>query len=100
MKGEPFYNLNVSMALFADTREQLEAWSRKLENICRDAGLQINRSRWQHEDGMLALLPLNQNTMGMHERNVTLDALTNLFPFTEESLWKTVPNPLHLKLFQ
>ncbi|NJM40816.1 MAG: hypothetical protein HC853_08615 [Anaerolineae bacterium] len=86
VQGEPFYYLTVCMALFADTREHLDEWSQKLESHARDAGITLGRGRWQHEDGMLALLPHNLNTLGNHRRNARLDALTNMFPFVGDEI--------------
>ena len=84
--GDPFYHVTVVIGLFAGSREQLDAASTELENQCRNCGLTIDRAKWQHEHGMLALLPHNMNTLGNHHRNARLETLTNMFPFLGDEI--------------
>jgi type IV secretory pathway VirB4 component len=81
VEGDPFYYLTAALGLVAHDKPDLDAWSEKLEALCGDAGLIIDRAIWQQQEGLLALLPHNMNTLGNHQRNARLDTLMNLFPF-------------------
>jgi type IV secretory pathway VirB4 component len=81
IEGEPFYLLTATLGLAARSKEELDRWSEKLENQCRDAGLVIDRAIWEQDRGLLSLLPHNVNLLGNHQRNARLDTLMNLFPF-------------------
>ena len=81
IEGEPFYYLSAALGLLAASKADLDRWSERLENQCRDAGLMIDRAVWEQDKGLLALLPHNANALGNHERNARLDTLMNLFPF-------------------
>jgi hypothetical protein len=81
VEGEPFYYLTAVLGLVAGSRMDLDAWSERLESLCQDAGLIIDRALWQQQEGLLALLPHNLNTLGNHQRNARLDTLMSLFPF-------------------
>ena len=81
IEGEPFYYLSAALGLIAASKDDLDRWSEKLENQCRDCGLMIERAVWEQDKGLQALLPHNANTLGNHERNARLDSLMNMFPF-------------------
>lgn len=84
IEGEPFYFLTAVLGLFGRSREDLDQWSEKLEALCRDAGMVVDRALWQQDQGLIALLPHNLNTLGSHARNVRLDTLTAMFPFVSD----------------
>lgn len=86
IEGEPFYFLTAVLGLTARSREELDEWSDRLEALCRDAGMVIDRAVWQQDRGLIALLPHNLNMLGNHQRNVRLDTLASMFPFVSDEI--------------
>jgi type IV secretory pathway VirB4 component len=81
VRGEPFYFLTMVLGLHAGSKAELDALSAQLESQCLDAGLLIDRALWQQDEGIEAMLPINSNKLGNHQRNARLETLANLFPF-------------------
>lgn len=86
VKGEPFYFLSAVVGLTASSEEELAKLSRKLEDLCRDAGITLHRAVAEQDDGLLSLLPISLNMLGNHQRNVRLDTLTPMFPFVGDEI--------------
>ena len=81
VEGEPLYFVTTCLALFGASKEDLDNWSRKLEDLCRDAGIVIDRAAWQQDRGLVAMLPHNIDALRNHQRNARLDTIANLFPW-------------------
>ncbi len=86
IEGEPFFFFTMVFALFGSSQVDLDEWSLKLEDIFREASIVVDRAVWQQKKGLTAMQPLNRNTLGNHQRNMPLDALTKFFPFTGEEV--------------
>jgi hypothetical protein len=82
VEGQPFYYLTVALSLFAGSKAQLDELSDGLEDIFRAASIVADRVRWDQLPSLTAMQPLNLNTLGEHQRNMPLEALTQFFPFT------------------
>jgi hypothetical protein len=94
VENHPFYYLTVVFGLTGSSREDLERWTARIEQLFADAGLTCDRAINQHEDALKCLLPHAMNELGNHRRNIRLDSLKNLFPFTGEEVVQ--PNGLFL----
>lgn len=86
VQGEPFYFLTAVLGMVARSKKDLDDWSERLENLCQDAGIVIDRALWQQEEGLESLLPINSNRLGNHQRNATLDTLACMFPFVGDEI--------------
>jgi hypothetical protein len=82
IEQEPFFYLTVAFALYGKSKDDLDYWSVKLEEIFRESGMVVDRAVRQQRIGLIALQPLNTNTLGAHQRHVPLDGLAQFFPFT------------------
>lgn len=86
VENHPFYYLTVVFGLTGSSKEDLERWTARIEQLFADAGLTCDRAINQHEDALKCLLPHALNELGNHRRNIRLDSLRNLFPFTGEEV--------------
>ena len=82
IEQEPFFYLTVAFGLYGKSKDDLDYWSLKLEEIFRESGMIVDRAVRQQRIGLQALQPLNHNTLGAHQRHVPLDGLAQFFPFT------------------
>ena len=85
-EGHPFYYITVAIGIVGDSPEDLDQWSRRLEQLLEDAGLAYSRAINEHESALHTLLPEARNELGNHRRNARLDTLKCLFPFTGEEV--------------
>jgi hypothetical protein len=89
VENHPFYYLTVVFGLAGSSKEELDRWTTRIEQQFSDAGLVCDRAINQHEDALKCLLPHAMNELGNHRRNIRLDSLKNLFPFTGEEVVQT-----------
>lgn len=86
VEGDPFFYLTAVFGVFGETKDELDGWSKQLEALFYESGMVCDRALWQHQEGIHALLPQAMNTLGNHQRNVRLDSLRHLFPFTGDEI--------------
>ncbi|NJM39245.1 MAG: hypothetical protein HC853_00025 [Anaerolineae bacterium] len=82
IEGEPWYIFTMAVSLYGTSKDDLDEWSLKLEDIFREGGIVFDRAVRQQKKGLTAMQPININTLGNHQRNMPVRALTHFFPFT------------------
>jgi hypothetical protein len=91
--GDPFFEVTLTLVLFARSKQALDEQSLALEELCRGAGLEIRRARERQDLGLEAVMPLNSDGMRDYRRNMRKLALRNLFPFVGSEL--VMPNGVY-----
>ncbi|MBN2432674.1 MAG: ATP-binding protein [Acidobacteria bacterium] len=84
MGDETIYMLGWYLAVFAPDRTSLDRTSDRFEDTLRETGVQFYRASARQLDGVHSLLPLGADRLG-HGRNMTAEALAQLFPFTRKT---------------
>jgi len=73
-----------TIGLWAETEEDLEEESRRLEDLMRDADLTFFRASLVQEKGLYTVQPFGVNFLD-HARNVDAAALAGMFPFARRT---------------
>ena len=86
IEGEPWYIFTMAVSLYGSDKADLDDWSLKLEDIFREGGIVFDRAVRQQKKSLTAMQPININTLGNHQRNMPVRALTHFFPFTGKEI--------------
>lgn len=82
---ERLFDVALYFAVWAESRAELEAATRRLEALLGSRLLQVRRLLFQMEPGLISTLPLGTDSIGLRRR-LTTSALTASFPFTGSDL--------------
>jgi hypothetical protein len=82
---ERLFDTTVYFGVWADSRVELEAATRRLEALLGSRLLQVRRLLFQMEPGLTSILPLGLDRIGLRRR-LTTSALSASFPFSGSDL--------------
>ena len=82
---ERLFDVSLYLAVWADSRLDLEAATRRLEALLGSRLLHVRRLLFPMEPGLISTLPLGRDVIGLRRR-LTTSALGASFPFTGSDL--------------
>ena len=84
-KNQKMFYVSLVIVHFADSKEQLDADTKTLQNIARGKSCKISRLSQQQENGLNTVLPLAYNQLEV-KRTLTTESAAILMPFVNQEL--------------